>query len=283
MTQQPTTRTPRRQSRSRRAFSFVEMLVVVAIITTVLAILLPAMIKVRAYSNLVICQVNMHNIGISFLSYTVDNKKFVPGPNWRKGRSRGWLYSDLKMDKLADLETGQLWPYLDVYEIFRCPSDNTPQQDPASIPNRPNNSRMITSYCMNGSVIRYGGKPYNNPTTNDPLRMGYWGYWETYRITQFSSTDVLYWEPDETKAGGWWWDGANFPWEGVTERHFDHASVSCVDGSVEWMRLDLFYAQVYRNWPVGWKVGDPWPGGLQQPHSIPTRLWNTPGTRQGLR
>jgi prepilin-type N-terminal cleavage/methylation domain-containing protein len=49
----------------RRAFTFVELLVSVAILTTLLSLLLPAIQSARAAARAVQCQSNLHQLGIA--------------------------------------------------------------------------------------------------------------------------------------------------------------------------------------------------------------------------
>ena len=236
----------------KRGFTLVELLVVVAIIMLLLAILAPSMRGVLDLLDLTRCANNMRQIGQATMAYAGMHDRRFPGPNWRKANAKGWLYRNLQMDLPQHLEGGQLWPYLKDYRIYRCPADET---DPATVPERPNNSRAITSYCANGSICSYGRRAYDGGT----------GYWDTWRYTDFldPSRDIIMWEPDETKAGGWWWDGSNYPWEGITHRHIDRGMAVCVDGHAEWLTLDDYYRLGAGNAPG------------------PNRLWNVPGSPNG--
>ena len=239
-----------------RGFSLVELLVVVAIIVVLLALLFPGVRRVKDKALQVVCQSNMRQIMASTTTFCADNDGNLPGPNWGWS-GQGWLYSNGRMDSYEDMQTGQLWSYIGNIGTYRCPADGTPRPDQIfSVPNRPRNSRMITSYCSNGSWIAYGRRSLDNAT----------GLWNTDSLSQFRGDDILYWEAWEIKAGGWWWDGSNYPHEGVTYRHGQQATVACADGRVEALYADDYYELARdRANPVT---------------NYRNRIWNVPGPVQ---
>lgn len=221
---------------------------VLAIILVILSLLMPQLRRARLVARMTTCGNNLRQIMLAALSYETDYGR-LPSPNWETNKDRGWLYADGKMDQLEHLRAGLLWPYLQSHHVYRCPSDRV---DPATVPNRPNNARMITSYVANGSICAYGKRPY------DATQKAYY----TYRSADFRADDVLFWEPDETQAGGWWWDGSNYPNEGISARHFDRATAACADAHVEWITVRDWYA-------------------LAQSAARPNRLWNVPWSTDG--
>jgi prepilin-type N-terminal cleavage/methylation domain-containing protein len=67
----------RKRSDAPRAFTLVELLVVIGIIAILIAILLPAMQKARQQANLVKCAAQMRDIGMALQQYTQSNQGFL--------------------------------------------------------------------------------------------------------------------------------------------------------------------------------------------------------------
>lgn len=103
----------------RRAFTLIEILVVVAIIALLAAILLPVLSRARESARRSSCQSNLKQIGLGLAQYTQDYDDHYPT-----------VLKSFESDDIVD--TWQLcMPYIKTQQVFLCPSDSRP----ASCPN----------------------------------------------------------------------------------------------------------------------------------------------------
>ncbi|MDH3584198.1 MAG: type II secretion system GspH family protein, partial [Phycisphaerae bacterium] len=146
--------------RNRRAFTLVEMLVVVAIMIAVLAILVPALDQALAVTEVAHCQSNMRQIMYASIQYAATNRQSLPQPNWLSIENggaddwtgAGWLYKWNNRGQLEHNKTGALWPYMNDLDVYHCIAHPKPWGDGGRT------TEAQTSYVMNGSVCDYGGR-----------------------------------------------------------------------------------------------------------------------------
>ncbi|MFH1616893.1 MAG: type II secretion system protein [Planctomycetota bacterium] len=90
-----------------RAFTLVELLIVIAIIAVLLSILVPTLNKVREQTKRVVCASNLKQIGLLLEYYCADNEGYYP-PNYH---SSAYMYKADPRDPQQQGLTGLL-PYL---------------------------------------------------------------------------------------------------------------------------------------------------------------------------
>src|SRR5215204_6960624 len=97
--------------KKRGAFTLIELLVVIAIIAILIALLVPAVQKVREAAARTQCINNLKNIGLALHSFHDANKRLPPGtstdtPPWGSGGGHG---SSWKVFILPYIEQGALF------------------------------------------------------------------------------------------------------------------------------------------------------------------------------
>ncbi len=106
-----------------RAFTLVELLVVIGIIALLISILLPSLNKAREQGNRVACLSNLRQLGGAMIMYTNENKGYFPRSSASANAADDWIFWEAG----RDLNEGALVKYLGnlfVANHYRCPSDN---------------------------------------------------------------------------------------------------------------------------------------------------------------
>lgn len=110
--------------RCSRGFTLIELLVVIAIIALLMAILMPAMARVRKQARAVACQSNLHEWALIFAMYTDDNNGYL---------MRGYA-GTAATATTRDTWLGSLRPYYSDPELRVCPTATKPVSEGASGP-----------------------------------------------------------------------------------------------------------------------------------------------------
>jgi general secretion pathway protein G len=105
---------PTRDRNSDTGFTLVELMIVIGIISALVAILLPAVLKARRTANGITCESNLRQWGMATISFANDNNGSLPrrgqgvGPTFQIGRPGDWfnaLPPLLKLPRYMDLVT----------------------------------------------------------------------------------------------------------------------------------------------------------------------------------
>ena len=80
---------------NRRAFTLIELLVVIAIIAVLMAILMPALQRIKKQARNVVCHSNLHQWGLIWAMYTQEHNGYFPKEvlSWRAGSSQLFCFA----------------------------------------------------------------------------------------------------------------------------------------------------------------------------------------------
>jgi prepilin-type N-terminal cleavage/methylation domain-containing protein len=120
-------------SLSRRAFTLVELLVVIGIIAVLVGLLLPALGRAREQANKVACMSNLKQLATGFIMYCNDNHGCLPAPGSNsQPKPEDWIYWQTNRSTFTAAQgpgtfaDGRVIKYLSKQNesVCRCPSDN---------------------------------------------------------------------------------------------------------------------------------------------------------------
>jgi prepilin-type N-terminal cleavage/methylation domain-containing protein len=114
---------------ARRAFTLVELLVVLAVIAILAALLLPALARAKDSARRACCVSNLHQLGLATQMYWDDNggacfRYMLGATNGGVLYWFGWLASGAEGQRAFDATSGALYTYLQGRGVELCPALN---------------------------------------------------------------------------------------------------------------------------------------------------------------
>jgi prepilin-type N-terminal cleavage/methylation domain-containing protein/prepilin-type processing-associated H-X9-DG protein len=192
--------------RVRRAFTLVELLVVIALIALLIALLLPALGKAREQAKMLQCASNLRQIGMAMVQYQNDWKGYLltSSPWYGTDPGLGIFANPDNAPYYAHQWTGFLYykKYVRDVQVMRCPSDALAEYLPHpggpghslfTGPDYPGNlTHFMAGYGYNGRGLGVFGafsEPYVTPSF--PQFVTRW-----FKITQVIRPAERYWAAD---------------------------------------------------------------------------------------
>ncbi len=192
-----------------RGFTLIELLVVIAIIAILIALLVPAVQKVREAAARAQCQNNMKQIGLALHAYHDTYKKFPRGqtggsinvPNWRV----------------------LIFPYLEQAPLYKAILGNN---------NNPANADVYDAAVMSGLVVSVWKCPSCALPDFQPSAWVTWWSNHGHQVPSYQGIMGAYPNPNGSNSGysnsnygGWWCNNGMLLW------NQDTRFADCTDGT----------------------------------------------------
>jgi prepilin-type N-terminal cleavage/methylation domain-containing protein/prepilin-type processing-associated H-X9-DG protein len=224
-----------------KGFTLIELLVVIAIIAVLMAILMPALERVKEQARGMACMSNQKTMGLAYVMYADDNDSGMCGGMARYAPTNGvppWVmppldyqagggYSEMPSGAVSleqrhnGLREGVLFPYIKDIDAYHCPGDD-----------------RIRQGTSNGRQLQH--LLYRSYSLPDFLRAT--ASTDPKKITNFTSTakkmlfvEEIYDAPGANhNVDGWSYiPGNNTLWDPLGLYHSDSCTFSFMDGHAE--------------------------------------------------
>lgn len=290
----------------KRAFTLIELLVVIAIIAILMAILMPALNRVKEQGKRIVCENNLKSLQLCWIMYCDDNDdKIVNGAGgfhytsdtaytengaaagiieraWvGAGWGTGWDNPNAvtgrgltDREKKLAVEQGALWEYAKDYDLYKCPTG------------RRGECNTYAAVDAANGLVRAGTASGSGKVYNTGARVGRTVIWLKRRSDIVSPgppqrmvfIDEGAMTPDSfavhyNNAGPWWDD--------PPVRHGDGTTVSWADGHVthlKWKAAETIeHARDHRDYYGGGGWTPSTPEGIEELENFRKSVWGKLG------
>lgn len=231
---------------SPRAFTLVELLVVIGIIGLLISILLPALGRAREHAKRTQCLSNLRQFALAAQNYAAHNNGAFPFQDARNvvvdGKTLFTQNNPLdgvtNNNKFIHNWFAGIWPYLGQGgRTLQCPSHPKYAEVSAMTPD---GTQVVRTYMANGVVTHYSGRKIKRPSEvctfkddGSPAATAAANVRPHWRATNPPT-------PTDGVAGwvGWMYFGnASTPADKITDKwHFGGQCMAFLDGHAEWRR-----------------------------------------------
>jgi prepilin-type N-terminal cleavage/methylation domain-containing protein len=214
--------------RRRRAFTLIEVLVVVAIIALLISILIPSLDRARKVARMVVCQSNLRTLMTAFLTYSSETKGYLPGCS--EDPDADWLglgnRNKINPSQAGrNPEDGTIFKYMGKQRFaYRCPDDDQYRNTAGGF-----YSYTACTLLSGANTANVRGSHYRLGAATDPLNFNETNHLASMRtnVAMVIVEEDLDWYLLNCNNSAW--DNC----DGVTQRHVGkRGDVGCVDGHV---------------------------------------------------
>ncbi len=144
---------PARCPHPRRAFSLIELLVVVAIVSLLVSLLLPTLSAARAQGRRTVCASNLRQLTLAIVMYTSENRGLFPPCGWKRGKIPGYWWGEINNGKV-DYTVSPLFKYirspLGEETVYECPDQpwGTYKPQGTNAPDKPTSTYGYNGYYL---------------------------------------------------------------------------------------------------------------------------------------
>jgi len=200
--------------RKRKAFTLVELLVVIAIIALLMALLMPALERAREQGRRAICLNNLRQLMLAWNLYADDNDDKIVNGNTSTG---DWVYwpgqGAPKEDRIQGIKDGLLYKYCPNVKLYRCPTG------------------------LFGEVVTYAIVDAMNGYDAIPGAAG--KILKSRSEIRGPSGRAVFLDEGRLSPSSWtiWYDQERW-WDQITVRHGDGTNLSFADGRGEYWKWE---------------------------------------------
>ena len=202
-----------------RGFTLIELLVVIAIIAVLMAILMPALNRVKEQGKRAACLSNVKQMGLAWIMYADDNdSKIVNGNTNTGGHNKDgtcWVYwsgrDASEEQRINGIISGLLYEYCPSLKLYKCPTGIRGEVVTYAIVDSMNGYDAITG--SEGQIVK------NREQIRRP------------------GERAVFLDEGRLSPASWtvWYDLERW-WDQITARHGDGTNLSFVDGHSEYWK-----------------------------------------------